>query len=151
MPKFPAGAPATRIYDQEGITIDAHLVDHDPVKPALGYVIGYQGKKVFIGGDTKGSPRNLPAMQDADLVVHEAYAAHLVRRAIPVLRDRGMALEAEVAERTIGYHSDTIDLAIQAEQAHVKPWCSPISRRTQAISSRATCSPREWTITTVAS
>jgi ribonuclease Z len=118
--EFPDGARSTRVYDQDGITIDAHLVEHQPVEPALGYVIGYQGKKVFISGDTKVSPLNLPAMQDADLVVHEAYAAHLVRRAIPVMRDRGMALEAEVAERTIPYHADTIALAKQAEEAHVK-------------------------------
>lgn len=117
---FPGGARSTRVYNQDGITVDAHLVEHQPVEPALGYVIAYQGKKVFISGDTKVSPLNMAAMQDADLVVHEAYASHLVRRAIPVMRDRGMTLEAEVAERTIDYHSDTVALAKQAEEAQVK-------------------------------
>jgi ribonuclease Z len=111
---------SVRVYDEGGITIDAHLVVHDPVKPAFGYVIQYQGKKVFISGDTEVSPLNMPAMQRADLVVHEAYASHLVRRAIPVMREMGMNYDAEVAERTIAYHADTIALAKQAQQAGVK-------------------------------
>jgi ribonuclease Z len=34
--EFPDGARSTRVYDQDGITIDAHLVEHQPVEPALG-------------------------------------------------------------------------------------------------------------------
>lgn len=116
----PHSARSVRVYDEGGITIDAELVVHDPVKPAFGYVIRHLGKKVFISGDTEVSPLNMPAMQDADLVVHEAYASHLVRRAIPIMREMGMTHDAEVAERTIAYHADTIALAEQAEQAGVK-------------------------------
>ncbi|MBX7453130.1 MBL fold metallo-hydrolase [Mycolicibacterium sp. 3033] len=116
----PGPARSVRIYDADGVTIDAHLVVHDPVEPAFGYVIQSRGKKVFISGDTQVSPLNLPAMRDADLVVHEAYASHLVRRAIPILRDMGRGRDAEVAERTIAYHADTIELAKQAEQARVE-------------------------------
>lgn len=118
--EFPAGARSTRVYDEDGVTIDAHLVVHDPVKTALGYVITYQGKKVFVSGDTEVSPLNLPAMQDADVVVHEAYATHLVRRAIPIMREMGLDQQAEVAERTIPYHADTIALARQAQEAGVR-------------------------------
>ncbi|SFO36484.1 MBL fold metallo-hydrolase [Actinomadura madurae] len=118
--EMPPGTRSVRVYDQGGVTIDARLVVHDPVSPAFGYVLGYRGKKVFISGDTEVSPVNLPAMQDADLVVHEAYATHLVRRAIPHMRDMGRTHDAEVAERTIRYHADTIALAKQAQQADVK-------------------------------
>jgi ribonuclease Z len=117
---FPKSARAVRVYDEEGITIDAHLVVHDPVEPALGYVIQYHGKKVFISGDTEVSPLNMPAMHNADLVVHEAYATHLVRRSIPIMRGLGMTHNAEVAERTIAYHADTIALAKQAQQSGVR-------------------------------
>ncbi|MBI3216696.1 MAG: MBL fold metallo-hydrolase [Mycobacterium sp.] len=116
----PQNTRSVRVYDEGGVTIDAHLVVHDPVKPAFGYVIQHQGKKAFISGDTEVSPLNMPAMQDADLVVHEAYASHLVRRAIPIMREMGLNHDAEVAERTIAYHADTIALARQAEQAGVK-------------------------------
>jgi ribonuclease Z len=109
-----------RVYDRDGVTIDAYLVAHEPVDPALGYVVQYQGKKVFISGDTMVSPRNLPAMRNADLVVHEAYATHMVRRGIPIMRELGMDHDTQVAERTIPYHADTIALAEQAQAAGVR-------------------------------
>ena len=118
------GRPGTgglvRVYDEGGVTIDAALVAHDPVRPAIGYVLVYKGKKVFISGDTEVSPVNFPAMQGADLVVHESYAAHMVRRAIPQMRALGMAFEAEVATRTIPYHADNLKLAEHAQRAGVK-------------------------------
>ena len=84
--QFPAGQNTVRVYDQDGVTVDANVVVHDPVKPALGYTISYAGKKVFVSGDTEISPVYFDAMKGADLVVHEAYATHMVRRAIPQLR-----------------------------------------------------------------
>lgn len=117
---FAEGQRAVRVYDKDGVTIDATLVAHDPVKPALGYVLKYKGKKVFISGDTEVSPVNMDAMRDADLAIHESYAAHMVRRAIPQMKKLGMAFEAEVAKRTIPYHADNIALAKQAQEAGVK-------------------------------
>lgn len=117
---FAAGQRAVRVYDKDGVTIDATLVAHDPVKPALGYVLKYKNKKVFISGDTEVSPVNMDAMRNADLAVHESYAAHMVRRAIPQMKKLGMDFEAEVAERTIPYHADNIALAKQAQEAGVK-------------------------------
>lgn len=117
---FTDGARSARVYATDGVTIDAVLVAHDPVKPALGYVLRYKGRKLFISGDTEVSPVNLPAMQDADMVVHESYAAHMVRRAIPQMKALGRDFHARVAERTIPYHADNIALAKQAEAARVK-------------------------------
>lgn len=116
----PAPGRSVRVYDEGGITIDAALVAHDPVRPALGYVLRYKGRKVFISGDTEVSPVNFAAMQSADLVVHESYATHMVRRAITQMRALGMDFEAEVATRTIPYHADNLKLAEQAQQAGVK-------------------------------
>lgn len=41
---FAQGQRSTRVYDQDGITVDATLVVHDPVKPALGYTLSYAEK-----------------------------------------------------------------------------------------------------------
>ena len=117
---FAEGQRAVRVYDKDGVTIDATLVAHDPVKPALGYVLKYKGKKVFISGDTEVSPVNIDAMRDANLAIHESYAAHMVRRAIPQMKKLGMDFEATVAERTIPYHADNMALAKQAQRAGVK-------------------------------
>lgn len=117
---FAEGKRMARVYDKDGVTIDAALVVHDPVKPALGYILRYRGKKIFVSGDTEVSPLNMVAMRGADLAVHESYAAHMVRRAIPQMKKLGMDFEAEVATRTIPYHADNIALAKQAQQAGVK-------------------------------
>lgn len=117
---FAEGQSSVRVYDKDGVTIDATLVAHDPVKPALGYVLKYKGKKVFISGDTEVSPVNMDAMRDASLAIHESYAAHMVRRAIPQMKKLGMDFEATVAERTIPYHADNLALAKQAQEAGVK-------------------------------
>jgi len=117
---FAEGQHTVRVYDKDGVTIDATLVAHDPVKPALGYVLKYNGKKVFISGDTEVSQVNMDAMRDANLAIHESYAAHMVRRAIPQMKKLGMDFEATVAERTIPYHADNMALAKQAQQAGVK-------------------------------
>jgi len=118
--RFGEGQRTVRVFDQDGITIDAVLVVHDPVKPAMGYVLRYAGKKVFISGDTEVSPVYIEAMRDADLVVHESYASHMVRRAIPQMKELGLHFEAEVATRTIPYHADNIALAKQAQEAGVR-------------------------------
>lgn len=117
---FPKGARSVRVYDADGVTVDAVLVAHDPVRPALGYVLRYKDRKLFVSGDTEVSPVNLPAMRGADMVVHESYAGHMVRRAIPEMRKLGMEFNARVAERTIPYHADNIALAKQAQAAGVK-------------------------------
>ncbi len=60
---FAGGQRTTRVYDKDGVTIDATLVAHDPVKPALGYILEHRGKKVFISGDTEVSPLNNPMLR----------------------------------------------------------------------------------------
>lgn len=117
---FPKGQRIVRVFDKDGVTIDATLVAHDPVKPALGYILRFRGKKLFISGDTEVSPDNFEAMHKADLAIHESYASHMVRRAIPQMKKLGMDLEAEVAERTMPYHADNIALAQQAQKAGVQ-------------------------------
>ena len=117
---FTDGQRRVRVYDKDGVTIDAALVAHDPVAPALGYVFRYRGKKLFVSGDTEVSPVNMDAMRGADLAVHESYAAHMVRRAVPQMKALGMQFEAEVATRTMPYHADNIALAKRAQAAGVK-------------------------------
>ncbi|MBL0020976.1 MAG: MBL fold metallo-hydrolase [Sphingomonadales bacterium] len=117
---FSEGQRAVRVYDKDGVTIDATLVAHDPVKPALGYVLKYKAKKFFISGDTEVNPVNKDAMRDANLTIHESYTTHIMRRAIPQMKKLGMNFEAEVAQRTIPYHADNISLSKQAQEAGVK-------------------------------
>lgn len=114
------GQESVRVYDQGGVTIDAYRVDHHPVEPAYGYVLRYQGRKLFISGDTRVSERYLEAMRDADLVVHEAINAHLVREGAAALERTGQKDRGAQAVRVLDYHADTLELARTAQRADVR-------------------------------
>ena len=114
---FKSGVTSVRVYEQDGVTVDAWRVDHRPVDPALGYLLSYRGKKVFISGDTRVSEIYLPAMQDADLVVHEAINRQMIEDAAAALRRLDMSSQADKALRTLEYHSDTLELATLVEKA----------------------------------
>lgn len=114
------GQEAVRVYDQGGVTIDAYRVDHHPVEPAYGYVLRYQGRKLFISGDTRVSERYLEAMRDADLVVHEAINAHLVHEGAAALERTGQKDRGQQAVRVLDYHADTLELARMAQRAGVR-------------------------------
>ncbi len=115
-----AGQESLRVYDQGGVTIDAYRVDHHPVDPAYGYVLRYNGKKVFISGDTRVTDLYLAAMQDADLVVHEAINSHMIQMGAAALQRTGQQAKADQAVRVLSYHADTLGLAKLAEKAKVR-------------------------------
>lgn len=117
---LPPGKNEMRVFEQGGVTIDVQRVLHEPVEPAYGYVIRFRGKKVFISGDTRVDAIYQSAMQDADLVVHEAISVGLVQQAADALRRNGRTQDADVADRVIHYHADTLALARMAQQANVK-------------------------------
>jgi len=60
------------VYDNNGVKVTAIEVNHgDKIKPAFGYVIEYDGKKVVLSGDTRYDERVANAAKGADLLVHE--------------------------------------------------------------------------------
>jgi ribonuclease Z len=60
------------VYDRNGVKVTAIEVNHgDKIKPAFGYVIEFDGKKVVLSGDTKPDDRVAKAAAGADLLVHE--------------------------------------------------------------------------------
>ena len=59
-------------YEKDGVKVTAIEVNHgEKIKPAFGYVIEYDGKKVVLSGDTKYDERVAQAARGADLLVHE--------------------------------------------------------------------------------
>jgi ribonuclease Z len=60
------------VYEQGGVKVTAIEVNHgDKIKPAFGYLIEYDGKKVVLSGDTKYDERIIAAAKGADLLIHE--------------------------------------------------------------------------------
>jgi ribonuclease Z len=60
------------VYDAHGITVTAFLVDHGPVRPALGYRVDYHGHSVVLSGDTRVSENLIRHAQGVDVLIHEA-------------------------------------------------------------------------------
>lgn len=60
-----------RIAEVGGVTVSAFAVDHDPVRPALGYRFEGGGRTVVVSGDTRPSENLMRWSRDVDCLVHE--------------------------------------------------------------------------------
>jgi len=60
------------IFDRDGVTVSAFLVDHGPAEPALGYRIDYGDYSVALSGDTRFSENLISAAEGVDVLIHEA-------------------------------------------------------------------------------
>jgi ribonuclease Z len=59
------------VYESNGVRVTAFLVDHGPVKPAFGYRVDYNGRRVALSGDTRPSPNLVKFSAGVDLLIHE--------------------------------------------------------------------------------
>jgi ribonuclease Z len=59
------------VYEANGVTVTAFLVDHAPVAPAFGYRVDYQNRSVVMSGDTRPSENLIKYAKGADLLIHE--------------------------------------------------------------------------------
>ncbi|MGB0383509.1 MAG: hypothetical protein ACPGWR_01685 [Ardenticatenaceae bacterium] len=64
----PTDESAVVIYEQDGVTVKAFRVSHEPIDPAVGYRIEFAGKVVVISGDTVRTTSLLEQSQNADLL-----------------------------------------------------------------------------------
>lgn len=108
------------VYDQDGIRITAFDVDHAPIKPAVGYVIEYNGKKVVISGDTKKNDLVLEMAQDADVLLHEVILNSLLQQMEALLKEEGMERNGKIVHDIQDYHTTPAEVAEIATKANVK-------------------------------
>ena len=68
------------IYEKNGVKVTVFEVDHEPIKPAYGYRIDYQGRSVVLSGDTRFSENLIKYAKDVDLLIHEVVSPEAFRR-----------------------------------------------------------------------
>ncbi len=102
------------------MTVTAIEVNHDPAEPAYGYRFDYRGRSAVISGDTDYHPPLAEAAQGADLLVHEAQSQHLVQLIQRGAEKIGNARIAGTMGDIQHYHTDPLDAARIANQAHVR-------------------------------
>lgn len=70
------------VFEKAGVKITAFEVDHQPVKPALGYRVDYGGRSVVLSGDTRISENLIRHAQGADVLIHEVASPEAFKRTI---------------------------------------------------------------------
>ncbi len=110
---------------KNGLKVYAFRVSHEPVKPAVGNRVEYQGKVVVYSGDTKRDENIARHSKNADVLIHEAYNKELVNRMLELtegdpIDDPGTKMTIEQGKQVHHYHTSPVDAASLAERATVK-------------------------------
>jgi ribonuclease Z len=112
------GADAV-VFARNGLTVTAFPVDHDPVRPAIGYRFDYHGRSVLVSGDTRKSASLLAHARGVDLLVHEALNRDVIGRAITVAQATGRERIAKLAKDATEYHTTPVEVAEIGREAGV--------------------------------
>jgi ribonuclease Z len=117
---LPGGPQADAlVFDRDGLRITMFRVDHDPVRPAVGYRFDFAGRSVVVSGDTKKGEGVAAHAKGADLLIHEALAAEFTARAVEGANRLGMTRLAKLAGDIPGYHTTPREAGEVAAEAGV--------------------------------
>jgi ribonuclease Z len=114
------GDAGTVVLDDAGVKVTAFSVDHQPVKPAVGYRVDYNGRSVVISGDTEKSAAIAHHARGADLLVHEALAKDLISQMSTRLGALGAQRLAKLTADIVDYHTSPTEAAEIAKLAGVR-------------------------------
>jgi ribonuclease Z len=117
--ELPAPGQLATVFDQDGVKIQALLVDHGPVKPAVGYLFTYKDRTVLISGDTSKSANLEHFAKGVDLLVHEALAPNLVGLMGDTAAKVGATGLAKIMLDIQNYHASPVEAAETARDAGV--------------------------------
>lgn len=106
-------------YDQDGVRITAFAVDHQPVAPAFGYRLDWNGRSVTISGDTDFAPALAKSAKGSDLLVSELLSRRMVKALENSARRTGNANRAKIFADIQDYHISPEQAAGVAKQAGV--------------------------------
>lgn len=107
------------VFDEDGVTVTAFRVSHEPVDQAYGYRIDYKGRSVVFSGDTKKDENVARFAKGADVLIHEALADHMVHLLEEGLEEQGDR-RAKVMHDIPDYHATPVQAAEIANEAGVK-------------------------------
>jgi ribonuclease Z len=108
------------ILEADGLKVTAFEVDHDPIRPAVGYRFDWKGRSVVISGDTALSPNLVENAKGADVLVSESLAANLIAIAQQNATAQGNPRVAKIMADIPDYHASPVEAAKMANDAGVK-------------------------------
>ncbi len=105
------------VLQSRGLTVTAFKVDHDPIKPAVGYRFDYKERSVCISGDADKSANLIAACKGADIIVHDALQPNLVKEMQAAFTAAGNANTAKIFSDIQDYHASPEQAAESAKAA----------------------------------
>ena len=118
--KQPKEGESVKVYQQQGITVSAFKVNHNPIEPAVGYRFDYKGRSLVISGDTVKSTNVAKHSQGVDVLLHEALSITLVNFINKQTKKAGRDNLVKITHDITDYHTTPVQAAEIAEQAKVK-------------------------------
>jgi len=116
-----AAAPVTtQAWSEDGLTVTAIVVAHDPATPAYAYRFDYKGRSVVISGDTRKWAPLAVASKGADVMIHEAQNADMTRQMVAGLKMQNNPRLSSIMNDTLSYHTTPVEAAEIAKAAGVK-------------------------------
>ena len=115
----PFEMPASKavVLNRNGLTITAFAVNHDPIKPSVGYRFDYKGRSLCISGDTKKSANLEAVCKGVDILVHEALQPNMVEKLSVAAAKNGQTGAAKIFHDIQDYHTSPEQAAESAKTA----------------------------------
>jgi ribonuclease Z len=108
------------VLKQDGLTITAIRVHHDPAKPAYGYRFDFGGRSIVVSGDTAPDEDLARAAKGTDVLVHEGLAPEMVGDIGHALAAVGQWRAAKIMHDIPPYHTSPVEAARIANEAGAK-------------------------------
>jgi len=109
---------STVIFQTDDLTVTAFLVDHRPVKPAVGYRFDYKDRSVLVSGDTFPSESLMRQAEGVDLLIHETANPDMLAVLNRAALDADKDIAAIVANDILTYHTFPEETARIARDAN---------------------------------
>lgn len=114
---FEMTGPTAVVLERDGLKITAFTVNHDPIKPSVGYRFDYKGRSLCISGDTKKSLNLEAVCKGVDILVHEALNSGLVSKMEAAAAADGQPGAAKIMHDIQDYHTSPEEAAESAQTA----------------------------------
>ena len=117
---MPDASQSEKILDDGDLVVTVYEVNHEPVRPAVGFRFDYKGRSIFVSGDTKKSSNVTAGARNADVLVHEAQSQPMRQIYVDAATAAGNKVIAKIFTDIEDYHSSPVDAAEIANDAKVK-------------------------------